>query len=98
VGLASTGSKSYFLSTNSFGRRWLATKVPALANAMACTSLAHCVLVGEVGSAKPWFATEHDHQFSSVSLIYVPSPLVSVACSAKVCTAIGVTTVLAYRP
>jgi hypothetical protein len=31
-------------------------------------------------------------------LKYVPSPLVSVACARKVCTAIGVSTVLAFRP
>jgi len=98
AGLATTASKSYVVSSGSFGRRWTAKALPAAANAMACTSIARCVVVGDVGPGKPWFATVYDHRIETANLKYVPSPLISAACSTKVCTAIGVSTVLTFRP
>ncbi len=98
VGLASTASKSYVATTTTFGRRWLATKLPAAVNALACTTITRCVVVGETSSGNPWFAADDDGQLTVAALKYVPSPLVSVACARKVCTAIGVSTLLASRP
>lgn len=98
VGLASSNAKSYAVTTTTFGRHWLATTLPAAASALACTSIARCVVVGEKGPNRPWFATDDNGQLNVAALQYVPSPLISVACAHKVCTAIGVSTVLAYRP
>lgn len=98
VGLASTGSKSYAVTTSTFGRRWKSTALRAAANALACTSIARCVIVGETSSSNPWFATDDAGQLTVAELKYVPSPLVSAACAKNVCIALGVSTVLAYRP
>jgi hypothetical protein len=38
----------------------------------------------------------HRSTSSSVKLKYVPSPLLDVACGAKVCAAIAITTVLSF--
>jgi hypothetical protein len=98
VGLASSNTKSYAVTTATFGRHWLATALPAAANALACTSLSRCVVVGQKGPDRPWFATDDNGQLNIATLQYVPSPLISVACAHKVCTANGVSTVLTYRP
>ena len=98
VGLVNTTSKSYAVTTAAFGRRWRATKLPAAVNALACASISRCVAVGETDPNNPWFATDDAGQINVARLKYVPSPLVSVACARIVCTAIGVSTVLAFRP
>ncbi|MFZ1062383.1 MAG: hypothetical protein WAN30_02810 [Acidimicrobiales bacterium] len=98
VALVNTPKASYFVTSSTLGRRWHASRLGATANSMACTSLSTCVVVGETKGANPWFATDESGEINVAELKYVPSPLVSVACAAKVCTAIGVSTVLSYRP
>jgi hypothetical protein len=70
----------------------------ASANALACVTLNRCVVAGETNPSSAWFALVSDLQVSVAILKYVPSPLVDVACGTKVCTAVGVSTVLAFRP
>lgn len=98
VGLARTSSQSQVVRTSTFGRAWSTIPLSAHANALACSTYLHCVIGGQRNSGSPWLATL-DHGILRVnSLKYVPSPLVDVACAAKVCAAIGVSTVLALRP
>jgi hypothetical protein len=98
VALADTDSKSLVVRTVNFARDFRTLSLSDQANALSCTSFDRCVVVGETGPDNPWFATVDNLQFSRATLKYVPSPLVDVACGTKVCVAIGVTTVLTYRP
>jgi hypothetical protein len=77
---------------------WKTVALSAQAYALACTAYRHCVLGGEKGSGNPWLATYNDAKLVASRLKYVPSPIEDVACALKVCTAIGVSTVLALRP
>jgi photosystem II stability/assembly factor-like uncharacterized protein len=96
--LAETSSKTYVVRTKNFGRTWLESSLPAQGNALACASVNECVIVGQKGNNSPWFATSDDLQLRVATLKYVPSPLLGVACAKTVCTALGVSTVLTYRP
>jgi len=96
--LASTASKTYVVRTKDFGRTWLEAPLPAQGNALACSSIDVCVIVGQKGTDAPWFATSRDLVLDVAKLKYVPSPLLAVACARTVCTALGVSTVLTYRP
>jgi hypothetical protein len=98
VGLATTSAKSLIVRTSTFGRRWSAIALPAKANAIACSTYRHCVVAGERNSDSPWLATLDNGVLHVAVLKYVPTPLVDVACGAKVCATVGVTTVLALRP
>ena len=95
--LATTSSKTYVVRTKNFGRTWLENSLPAQGNALACASINKCVVVGQKRNDSPWFATSDDLQLTVATLKYVPSPLLAVACAKTVCTALGVSTVLAYR-
>jgi hypothetical protein len=96
--LASTASKSLVVRSSTFGRTWHSKALRASANALACVTLNRCVVAGETNPSSAWFALVSDLQVSVAILKYVPSPLVDVACGTKVCTAVGVSTVLAFRP
>lgn len=98
VGLAQRSTTSLLVRTSTFARTWTTEKLAARANAIACATLRHCVIAGERSSGAPWLATFDDAKLSVTSLKYVPSPLVDVACGAKLCAAIGVSTVLTLRP
>lgn len=98
VAVANTATESLIVTSSTFGRHWRAVKLPATANSLACTMITSCVVVGETAAAGPWFATYVRGQLDVADLKYVPSPLLSVSCATKVCAAIGVSTVVAYRP
>lgn len=94
VGLAATSSASLLVRTTTFGRKWKTTTLAHPAAALACTPARECIVVGERSNGDAWLATLHDSTTTNVTLRYVPSPLVDVACGSKVCAAIGVTTLL----
>jgi hypothetical protein len=98
VGLASTSSGAVVERTQTFARTWSSVALNQRANALACTSYTKCVVVGQTKSNNPWFATLRHRALHVEPLKYVPTPLTSAACGAKVCVAIGVSTVLALRP
>jgi hypothetical protein len=98
VGLATTSDTTLVVRTSTFGRLWETIPLTARANAIACTTYRHCVIGGEQDSSAPWLATLDNEKLSVTTLQYVPSPLVDVACARTLCTAIGVSTVLALRP
>jgi len=94
VALASTTSSSVLIRSNTFARNWTSVSLGQSANALACSTLSSCVVVGQRSNQSPWLASVHHDAAVSASLRYVPSPLLDVACGAKRCAAIGVTTVL----
>jgi photosystem II stability/assembly factor-like uncharacterized protein len=96
--LVTASSKSYVVRTKNFGRRWAEVSLAAQANALACASIDSCVIVGQRGHDMAWFATSDDLQINVATLKYVPSPLLAVGCGRAVCTAVGVSTVLSFRP
>jgi hypothetical protein len=98
VALASTSSDSLVVRTDTFFRVWRDVSLTDSARALACTSLTHCVVVGQTASSGSWLATIKELRVKNVALKYAPSALVDVACSAKVCAAIGDSTVLSLRP
>lgn len=98
VGLASTSNGSVIERSQTFGRLWSGVALGQRANALACTSYTTCVVAGQTKSSASWLATLHHRTLRIASLLYVPTPLTSVACGAKVCASIGVSTVLALRP
>ena len=98
VGIAKTARSSLVARTSSFGRRWGATALPVGANALACTTIAKCVIGGQDQANAPWLATLTGTTYDVNSLRYVPSAIVDVACGTEVCAGVGVSTVLALRP
>jgi hypothetical protein len=98
VALVTTSSGSRFVRSSTFAARWTGTALSGTAIALACTTLSHCVIVGNIGPSAPWLATVHNNTVHVTSLQYVPTPLLSVACGTTICAAIGVTTVLTLTP
>jgi hypothetical protein len=94
VALATTTSASQLIRSTTFARTWKVVKLKDPASSVACTTTARCVVVGQRTSGQAWLSLVHGKSASDVSLRYVPSPLVDVACGSKVCAAIGVTTLL----
>jgi photosystem II stability/assembly factor-like uncharacterized protein len=94
VALASEGETSALVRTNNFGKTWSSVALADHANALACTSLSSCLVVGQNAAGSGWLARVDDKVVTSVKLRYVPTPLVDVACGSKVCAAIGVTTLV----
>jgi len=94
VALVSASGGSKLVRTKNFGKTWTSVSLSAQANALACTALASCVIVGQHTDSSAWLATVHVGTTSNALLRYVPTPLVNVACGMKVCAAIGVTTLL----
>ncbi|MGH3732994.1 MAG: hypothetical protein ACRDVC_06415 [Acidimicrobiales bacterium] len=94
IGLVDTAHASLFVRSTTFGTKWKSTILAHSASALACTTQAHCVVVGQRSDGDPWLAMVHSKVTSNVALRYVPSPLLAVACGSKVCAAIGVTTLL----
>jgi hypothetical protein len=99
LALAKLASNWHIVHTKNFGRSW--TKVTALSSSiltLSCSSLAHCVIGGTTGTSLPWLATVDAQVVTPLKLTYVPSPILDVSCGAKICAAIGVTTLLSLRP
>jgi hypothetical protein len=97
VALVSTSTASLVVRTDTFYRVWRDVSLSNSARALACTSLSHCVVVGQTTSGS-WLATIKELRVKNVALKYVPSALVDVACTARVCAAIADSTVLSLRP
>lgn len=93
--LASTSSDSLLVHSTNFATTWATIKLADSASAAACTELTRCVVVGQRSGAA-WLSTMHRSTSSPVELKYVPSPLLDVACGAKVCAAIAITTLLSF--
>jgi hypothetical protein len=93
VALASTAKGSKLVRSKNDGRTWSSLSLGEQASALACTA-SNCVVVGQRLSGKAWLASVHDGTTTNVTLRYVPSPLLNVACGTKVCAALGVTTLL----
>jgi hypothetical protein len=98
VALATTSTTSLVVRTDTYFRLWRDATLENSASALACTTLSRCVVVGQTSSRGSWLATVKEMRVTSVKLKYVPSALVDVACSAKVCAAVAVGTVLSLRP
>jgi hypothetical protein len=98
VGLATTGSGTNLVTTRSFAQSWTSLRLRAHASALACTTLSRCVVAGETRAQQPWLATVRHAEVTAHSLQYVPTVLSGVACGTTYCAAIGVSTVLAFRP
>ena len=94
VALANSSSSSKLVRSTNLGKSWTSASLKQESNALACTTLTSCVVVGQLANATPWLATLHGGTASNASLRYVPTPLLSVACGTKRCAAIGVTTLL----
>jgi len=98
VALVTTSNGSRLIRTSNFGRTWSVTPLAKSADALACTSLTTCVVVGQSNAYDPWLVLVHHSSVVNATTTYVPSPLVDVACGTTTCAAIGVTTVLALKP
>lgn len=96
--LVGTANGLRFARSRDGGLTWRSFALDAQANATACTTQGHCVLVGQSGPSRAWLATLSGKTLNTRSLRYVPSPLNDVACGAKVCAAIAVSTLVALRP
>jgi hypothetical protein len=94
VALASTNGTSLLVRSRNLGDSWTSVSLAEQANALACTNVTSCVVVGQHADETPWLATVHKSATTTVALRYVPTPLLNVACGSKVCAAIGVTTLL----
>jgi hypothetical protein len=93
--LASTASTSLLVRTTNFAVTWKTITLSSSASAAACTELTSCVVVGQ-RAGEAWLVTMQRSTSSPVMLKYVPSPLLGVACGAKVCAAIAITTLLSF--
>ncbi|HUX05387.1 MAG TPA: hypothetical protein VMV53_10850 [Acidimicrobiales bacterium] len=93
---ASSGLR--FARSRDGGVTWRSFALDTQANAVACTATGRCVLVGQNGPLHAWLATLVHKKLSTRALQYVPSPLDDVACGARVCAAIAVSTLVALRP
>ena len=98
VALATSASSSKIARTSTFGREWKTISLPVKANALACATMSTCVIGGKASSASPWLATMSGTALSVKSLRYVPSSILDVACGTKICTALGVSTLMALHP
>ena len=98
VALVTSSNGSRLVRTSNFGGTWRVTALAKSADAMACTSLQSCVVVGQQNAAAPWLALIRGTSVEDATTTYVPSPLVDVACGTTTCAAIGVTTVVALKP
>ncbi len=98
VALATTATRTRLARTASFGRSWTSVALKHNANALACTTSVTCVVAGQKDGLTPWVALARRDVVSPVTLQYVPTPVIDVACGTKVCAAIGVTTLLAIAP
>ena len=96
--LATSPQGSLAVTSTNFGETWTSTVLPAHANALACSPLGHCVLVGQPNPQAPWIARWRGTKFVSPASKYVPSPLVGVACGDTLCAAIGASTLAVLRP
>ncbi len=94
VALANTSGASKLVRSSNLGESWTGVSLKQTANSLACTTLTSCVVVGQLSNAAPWLATLHTGTTTNVTLRYVPTPLLGVACGTKTCAAIGVTTLL----
>ncbi|MFY9782978.1 MAG: hypothetical protein WAK12_05550 [Acidimicrobiales bacterium] len=94
VGLANEGGSSALVRSITFTRTWSSVLLSERANALACTTLSTCVVVGQSSTATGWLASVHGDVVKTVRLRYVPTPLLGVGCGSEVCAAIGVTTLL----
>ena len=96
VALASTNTSatSKLVRSNNLGKSWTSVSLHERASALACTPTTTCVVVGQHSNQTPWLATVNQGATVNVTLRYVPTPLLNVACGSKVCAAIGVTTLL----
>jgi hypothetical protein len=98
VGLAATPTRSLVVRTRNFATTWTKTALSGRASGVACTTSSRCVAVGQDSRNVPWLVTVQGSKSVIVSLKYVPTPLVDVACGPKICAAISVSTVLALTP
>lgn len=94
VALATTGDGSQLVRSSTFARTWKRAKLPYAASSLACTTRSRCVVVGQQAGGQAWLSLVRGTTTSDVTLRYVPTPLLAVACGSKVCAAIGVTTLL----
>lgn len=94
IALARAGTTSVVVRSHDFATTWSSVSLPQQANALACSTLSRCVVVGQHTNATPWLATLHGATSLDVSMRYVPSPLLNVACGSKVCAAVAVTTLV----
>jgi hypothetical protein len=94
VALANVTGSSKLVRTSNLGKSWTSASLKQESNALACTKLTSCDIVGQLVNAKAWLATTSAGTTTNVSLRYVPTPLLDVACGTKRCAAIGVTTLL----
>lgn len=95
VAVASAGASELVRTTN-FGERW--TRVATLpgTNALACASLRHCVAVGANAANAPRLERVNGSHVDPVTLRYVPTGLVDVACGPRRCAAVGATTLVTF--
>jgi hypothetical protein len=93
--LASTASDSLLVRSTNFTQTWKTITLADSASAASCTQLTVCVVVGQ-RTGEAWLSTMQRSTASPVKLKYVPSPLLGVACGAKVCAAIAITTLLSF--
>jgi hypothetical protein len=94
VGLASERVSSVLVRSNTFTRTWSSKPLANRANALACTTLATCFVVGQISNGTGWVASVQGDVAKTVRVRYVPTPLLGVACGSSVCAAIAVTTLI----
>ncbi len=98
VALVTSKTSTWVVRTNNFGRSWQSTAIGAEVSSLACINPNECIAVGASRGNEPWFALLRGSSLSIANLQYVPTALVDAACAKNFCTAIGVSTVLTYRP
>ncbi len=94
VAVATTANASEIVRSTTFTRTWKVHKLTHRASSVACATNARCVVVGQRASGQAWLSLVHGTATTNVTLRYVPSPLLGVACGSKICAAIGVTTLV----
>lgn len=98
VALANTASSTLLVRTSTNFRLFRTVTLPDNAEALSCARLSRCVLAGQTSSKGPWLATLKGLKIHSLTLQYVPSGLIDVACGVKTCAAIGASTLLTFAP
>ncbi|MDE3007937.1 MAG: hypothetical protein KGJ10_04585 [Acidobacteriota bacterium] len=93
VALANAGS-SEVVRTANFGGRWSRLATLPGTNAFACASLRRCVAVGASATNAPRLERVNGARVEPVTLRYVPTGLLNVACGPRRCAAVGATTLV----
>lgn len=92
------GESNALVRTRNFATSWTSLTLAPGTHAVACTRLVRCVAVGQSTSGAGTITTITERHLHHEALLYAPTPLFAAACGARVCVAIGASTLVATAP